>query len=182
MERATSPTWLALEDIPTRRRRLVADPRTKTAFRSTNRTPSHWRFAESRLEWMSKLFWKLTPKVSCRLSGNNMTNTNTTEPAKAVSSTDLLGLSDTPMTDAVEHTRVKLKQFRTPAYGDMMAHANRLERENTRLRGAIQSAIDYANGRESEWGARAEEAFFFLYRALQPNAQDHRPLAGEEQP
>ena len=35
---------------------------------------------------------------------------------------------DTPLTNAVEYTRRKLKQQRTPAYGDMMAHAKRLER------------------------------------------------------
>ena len=38
--------------------------------------------------------------------------------------------------------------------------------EVVRLRNAIQEAIDYANGRESEWGDRAETAFGILYRAL----------------
>ena len=42
----------------------------------------------------------------------------------------------------------------------------KLERENARLRCAIQTAIDYANGRESEWGERAEGAFAVLYSAL----------------
>jgi hypothetical protein len=36
-----------------------------------------------------------------------------------------------------------------------------------RLEEAIQNAIDYANGREAEWGSRAEDAFAFLYRALE---------------
>lgn len=44
--------------------------------------------------------------------------------------------------------------------------ARELERENSRLRCAIQTAIDYANGRESEWGERAEGAFAVLYSAL----------------
>ena len=34
------------------------------------------------------------------------------------------------------------------------------------LRGEIQRAIDYAGGRESEWGERAEAAFAILYAAL----------------
>lgn len=44
--------------------------------------------------------------------------------------------------------------------------ARELERESARLRNAIQTAIDYANGRESEWGERAEGAFAVLYSAL----------------
>ena len=35
---------------------------------------------------------------------------------------------DTPLTDAIEKTRKDLKQPRTAPYGDMMAHAKRLEK------------------------------------------------------
>lgn len=41
-----------------------------------------------------------------------------------------------------------------------------LERENAELKASIHAAIEYANGRESEWGDRAEGAFAYLYRAL----------------
>ena len=41
-----------------------------------------------------------------------------------------------------------------------------LKEENQKLRIAIQSAIDCANGRESEWGDRAGSAFSFLYGAI----------------
>jgi hypothetical protein len=44
--------------------------------------------------------------------------------------------------------------------------------EVLRLRSAIQEAIDYANGRESEWGDRAETSFGILYRALSNNASN----------
>ncbi len=42
-----------------------------------------------------------------------------------------------------------------------------------RAEGAIKDCIDYANGRETEWGSRAEGAFEYLYAALAPQpAQD----------
>lgn len=41
-----------------------------------------------------------------------------------------------------------------------------LEADLAACRRAIQDAINYANGRESEWGDRAEGAFAFLYAAL----------------
>lgn len=50
--------------------------------------------------------------------------------------------------------------------------------EVLRLRGAIQEAIDYANGRESEWGDRAEMSFGILYRAL---SNDKLTVSGERQ-
>jgi hypothetical protein len=48
--------------------------------------------------------------------------------------------------------------------------SEQLEQANGLLRAsreAISNAIAYANGRESEWGERAEGAFAFLYNALQ---------------
>jgi len=45
--------------------------------------------------------------------------------------------------------------------------ANTLLRERVRvLEEAINNAIDYAGGRESEWGDRAETSFGFLYKAI----------------
>ena len=43
------------------------------------------------------------------------------------------------------------------------------ERENceSKYKDAIQNCIGFANGRESEWGERAESAFEFLYAALE---------------
>jgi hypothetical protein len=41
-----------------------------------------------------------------------------------------------------------------------------LRQQLAEMRGAISSAIEYANGRESEWGDRAEGAFAILYAAL----------------
>lgn len=35
-----------------------------------------------------------------------------------------------------------------------------------RLRAAIQACLEYANGRQSEWGERAEAAFRYLEEAL----------------
>ena len=52
--------------------------------------------------------------------------------------------------------------------------ARELERENSRLRCAIQTAIDYANGRESECGERAEGAFAVLYSALANTGDEAR--------
>ena len=40
-------------------------------------------------------------------------------------------------------------------------------REVDRLRTAIQNCLDWANGRETEWGERAENAFQFLYDAVE---------------
>lgn len=41
-----------------------------------------------------------------------------------------------------------------------------LEAQNARLRAAISNAIEWMNGRESECGERVENAFGFLYKAL----------------
>ena len=38
--------------------------------------------------------------------------------------------------------------------------------EIDRLRRAIQNCVEWSNGRECEWGDRAENAFGFLYSAL----------------
>lgn len=38
-----------------------------------------------------------------------------------------------------------------------------------RLRGAVQYVIEYANGREYEWGERAEECFRILNEGLEPS-------------
>lgn len=62
----------------------------------------------------------------------------------------------------------------TPKKQNNMASAHQIELEIDealagevkRLRGEIQRAIDYANGRESEWGERAEGVFAILYAAL----------------
>jgi len=52
-----------------------------------------------------------------------------------------------------------------------------LVEEIARLRCAIQTAIDYANGRESEWGERAEGAFAVLYSALEnENVKHESPM------
>jgi hypothetical protein len=48
----------------------------------------------------------------------------------------------------------------------------RFEQENQTLRKAIERAIEIANGRESEWGERAEQAFGILEHALMPKAAD----------
>ena len=45
--------------------------------------------------------------------------------------------------------------------------ARELERENQKLRDAINEAIDNANGRESEWGERAETSFQILRKAIE---------------
>ena len=41
-----------------------------------------------------------------------------------------------------------------------------LRLENEKFRTAIQSAISYEGGRESEWGQRAEGAFAILHSSL----------------
>lgn len=52
----------------------------------------------------------------------------------------------------------------------LLAHIEALEADLAACRRAIQDAINYANGRESEWGDRAEGAFAFLYTALSAQA------------
>lgn len=39
--------------------------------------------------------------------------------------------------------------------------------EKEAMRAAIENCVAYANGRETEWGNRAEAAFAYLYRALE---------------
>ena len=41
-----------------------------------------------------------------------------------------------------------------------------LRQEVARLKEAINNCLDWANGRQSEWGDRAETAFEFLERAI----------------
>lgn len=43
---------------------------------------------------------------------------------------------------------------------------SKLIRERDSLRAAIREAIEHANGREAEWGERAEECFAILEQAL----------------
>jgi hypothetical protein len=45
-------------------------------------------------------------------------------------------------------------------------HAAVLLHEMRRYRTAIQNCVDWSNGREYEWGDRAENAFAFLHAAL----------------
>ena len=45
-------------------------------------------------------------------------------------------------------------------------HMLRLHDENQQLTAAIRKAISHANGRQCEWGERAEVAFDFLFRAV----------------
>ena len=40
------------------------------------------------------------------------------------------------------------------------------ESSESKYKDAIQNCINMANGRESEWGQRAESAFAFLYNAI----------------
>lgn len=78
-------------------------------------------------------------------------------------------MSDTPRTDAAV---VAAPEYATAGY----VHAGfvaELERENAALRAerdaavtAIRGCVDWANGRECEWGDRAENAFSFLYGFL----------------
>jgi hypothetical protein len=81
-------------------------------------------------------------------------------------------MSDTPRTDAAQFD---WSDDCTPEDGLVVAACDmqQLERElneanadRLRLREAIDSAISYANGRESEWGSRAEGSFQYLYNAL----------------
>lgn len=52
----------------------------------------------------------------------------------------------------------------------MLTEANQqimqLATERTELQNAIKQAIDYAGGRESEWGERAEQCFTILNNAI----------------
>lgn len=53
---------------------------------------------------------------------------------------------------------------------DGMCNAEELRQareERDRLREAIQNAVDWSNGREYEWGDRAENSFAFLHKALE---------------
>lgn len=45
-------------------------------------------------------------------------------------------------------------------------HAAVLLHEMRRYRTAIQNCVEWSNGREYEWGDRAENAFAFLHAAL----------------
>jgi len=49
---------------------------------------------------------------------------------------------------------------------ELEARVRELEAENARLLNAIRDCVDWSNGREYEWGDRAENAFGFLHRAL----------------
>jgi hypothetical protein len=44
--------------------------------------------------------------------------------------------------------------------------ARRLERERNGYKDAIKNCLEYAGGRECEWGERAKEAFLFLKNAI----------------
>jgi len=77
-------------------------------------------------------------------------------------------MSDTPKTDELKSPLSdwrKLPEKSTLQLVDA-EFAGRLERQNTKLLTAINEAIDNANGRESEWGERAEASFEILRSAL----------------
>lgn len=54
----------------------------------------------------------------------------------------------------------------------------RLRSENARLRCAIQTAIDYVNGRESEWGERADKLAQAAGKAAAEIAGDFHAASG----
>jgi len=47
-----------------------------------------------------------------------------------------------PETDAIEDTRIALKQERCPAYGDALAKARRLEQQRDALREAAEKCLE----------------------------------------
>ena len=51
-------------------------------------------------------------------------------------------------------------------YANLLSDATKLLEDNTKLAASIQCAIDYAGGRETEWGDRAISAFQILESAL----------------
>lgn len=57
-----------------------------------------------------------------------------------------------------------------------------LQRENAALReeknhweNAVRSCVEWSNGRESEWGERAEHAFKFLHYAINAARKEAQP-------
>ena len=54
------------------------------------------------------------------------------------------------------------------AYTRLRARAVEMEKDRDRYHAAITNCLDWANGRQSEWGERAENAFAFLDAAIYP--------------
>jgi hypothetical protein len=63
------------------------------------------------------------------------------------------------------------------AYTRLRARAVEMQSERNRYQAAITNCLDWANGRQSEWGERAENAFAFLEAAiyLPPAPDNHQP-------
>lgn len=64
--------------------------------------------------------------------------------------------------DAMAHKLRKL----AAELNAMQEHVTAADAEVARLRAAIQNCVNWSNGREYEWGERAEKAFDFLHAAL----------------
>ena len=77
--------------------------------------------------------------------------------------------------DRLEFNALRLRAERSEAklalwqkdMNEVLRQRDDLHARVARLEEAIQSCIGHASNRESEWGNRAEEAFGFLYRALE---------------
>jgi hypothetical protein len=69
-------------------------------------------------------------------------------------------------------TELHLDSVLADAYTRLRARAIEMERERDRYQSAITACLDWANGRQSEWGERAEKAFAFLDAAIYPPAPE----------
>lgn len=81
--------------------------------------------------------------------------------------------SDPKLAEAAwNHQQVKLNDFQEQIYGLKGLNIINEEilqnqaKELEALRKAIKDCLNYANGRQTEWGSRAEHAFEFLDNAL----------------
>ncbi len=76
-----------------------------------------------------------------------------------------------PSSDAVKRAEEYVETFcsltdNTVGEVSTRLHAAVLLHEMRRYRTAIQNCVNWSNGREYEWGDRAENAFGFLHAAL----------------
>ena len=142
----------------------------------------------------SPIFNNPTPKVSYRLSGNNMNTTTETTHAQAVSSTDLLGSPDTPCAGCGGRTHREIITdgriwdacgFCGRAYSITAMTANNceLECENTRLREMLRQDRATFLALMPDFGgpiaAQMKKAAARINDVLSPNAQDDPREAGK---
>ena len=59
---------------------------------------------------------------------------------------------------------------------DDQIFAQKLERERNHYKAAIENCLNWANGRQYEWGDRAENAFAFLEAAMEQIPENARAM------